>query len=152
MIGWTYFYWGIEQFNAGNFPECLDKLHTLLTEYGTSEAAPTGARTGRHHQAQPVPGHPAEPSKKKAEALKDMIESAQYTIHTWPDKPAADDARMSLGQVYFYNGEIDKALNSSTPSIRRRSATPWPGTWPATYCQRYLREKRSPRRRATRRP
>ncbi len=146
MIGWTYFSWGIEQFNAGNFPECLDKLHTLLTEYGKSEAAPTGAAlvvTTKLNQYLAIPPNQV---KKKAEALKDMIESAEYTIHTWPDKPAADDARMSLGQVYFYNGEIDKALKQFDAVNPKAERYPMARHLAAqTYCQRYLREKEKPK-------
>ena len=49
MIGWTYFSWGAEHFNAGNFPECLDKLHTLLyrvrQDRGRARRAPPWSST-----------------------------------------------------------------------------------------------------------
>ena len=60
---------------------------------------------------------------------------------------------MSLGQVYFYNGDIDKALKLfdavNSKSERYPMARHLVGQ---TYCQRYLREKQEPKASATRRP
>ena len=75
-----------------------------------------------------------------------MIESAHYVINTWPAKPAADDARMSLGQVYFYNGDIDKALKQFDAVNSKSERYPMARHLAAqTYCQRYLREKKKPK-------
>ena len=75
-----------------------------------------------------------------------MIESAKYTIRQLAGQARGRRRPHVLGQVYFYNGEIDKALEQfdavNPHSERYPMARHLAGY---IYCQLYLREKEKPK-------
>jgi cellulose synthase operon protein C len=52
--------------------------------------------------------------------LNRLIDLANYTVATWPDKEQGDGARMNLGLIYLGMGQYDKAIEVLS-AIRRRS-------------------------------
>ena len=52
--------------------------------------------------------------------LNHLIDLANYTAATWPDKEQGDGARMNLGQIYLGMGQYDKAIEV-LGSVRQRS-------------------------------
>jgi cellulose synthase operon protein C len=52
--------------------------------------------------------------------LNHLIDLANYTALTWPDKEQGDGARMNLGQIYLGMGQYDKAIDVLS-AVRRRS-------------------------------
>ena len=52
--------------------------------------------------------------------LDHLVNLANYTAETWPDKEQGDDARMNLGQIYLGMGQYDKAIEVLS-AVRRRS-------------------------------
>src|SRR5262249_55210143 len=52
----------------------------------------------------------ASDDKTKTEMLTNLMQIAEYTIKTWPDKPEADDARIALAQANLVQNKIDEAL------------------------------------------
>jgi tetratricopeptide (TPR) repeat protein len=56
----------------------------------------------------------------RASDLKRLMDLANYTALTWPDKEQGDGARMNLGQIYLGMGQYDKAI-ATLESVRKRS-------------------------------
>ena len=56
----------------------------------------------------------------RASDLNHLIDLANYTAETWPDKEQGDGARMNLGQIYLGMGQYDKAIEILA-SVRQRS-------------------------------
>ena len=54
-------------------------------------------------------------------ALNRLIDLANYTLLTWPDKEQGDGARMNLGLIYLGMGQYDKAIEVMS-AVRRRSS------------------------------
>ena len=52
--------------------------------------------------------------------LNHLIDLANYTASTWPDKEQGDGARMNLGLIYIGTGQYDKAIEV-LGAVRRRS-------------------------------
>jgi cellulose synthase operon protein C len=52
--------------------------------------------------------------------LNHLIDLANYTASTWPDKEQGDGARMNLGLIYLGTGRYDKAVEVLS-AVRRRS-------------------------------
>ena len=58
--------------------------------------------------------------RDRVSALNHLIDLANYTVLTWPDKEQGDGARMNLGLIYLGMGKYDKAIEVLS-AIRRRS-------------------------------
>ena len=65
--------------------------------------------------------------------LNHLIDLANYTAETWPDKEQADAARMNLGQIYVGMGQYDKAIEV-LGAVRTRSREWVDGAEPAGEC------------------
>ena len=135
-----------DQFSKGDFAACMKTVDELTSQYPQSMAAPVGGVLRVTVKLNQYTAVPDGNRKEKAEALQAVIESAKLTTNTWPGRPEADDARMTLGQAYRVNHEIDKALKQfglvNARSERYPTAQYLVGE--TTWYHRYLPEKQKP--------
>jgi hypothetical protein len=81
----------------------------LAKELSQTTAAPEAAALAGFAALQLYRDAKDNPAKKDA-ALDRLVRITDFTIKTWPTRPEADDARMSLAQASMVRGESDRAI------------------------------------------
>ena len=100
-------------FNQGKLNECVELIGEIVRDpkgevKRQSDAAAQASALG---VTAALNLYVAASEDAKPDALKKLIQVAEFTEKSWPEKPEADDARMARGQAKLVVGEVAEAID-----------------------------------------
>ena len=125
------------------YAECLNEAEKIAQDPAAGDVAPVAASMSV--QAAYALYLKATENDAKDKALERMHKNAAHLIATWPGRPEADDARMTVGKADLVLGKLDDAINTFKTINIKSDKFPI-GMFLAghTYWNRYLAEKQKP--------
>jgi tetratricopeptide (TPR) repeat protein len=128
-------------FRQGKYEECLAAAEQLVKEFQGTPIGPAASALAVHAALAlyQVALQTDATGEKREAALNRLIQIANFTTNTWPNKPEADDARMALGQASLVIGKADEALEIFQKVNPKSACFPVALFYSAqTYWRRYL--------------
>ena len=100
-------------FNNGKLNECIEMANKLVRDDDgkVKKSSPAAAQTSALAVAAALNLYlDAAAEDKKAAALENLVQLAEFTETNWPDRPEADDSRMARGQAKLSARQWDDAI------------------------------------------
>lgn len=108
-IAGCYYNMAYEHFRKGDTEKTSKALKQLLADFRDTDTAPLAAALQMNVAMNDYANAMDKEKAVKDAALKNVLDIANSIIETWPGKPEADAARLTLGRLKIVNDQIDEA-------------------------------------------